>query len=659
MSRLNIGAALATFLLPMSFLPAAAQSDAHIAQSTLSALGYSIGAVDGVWGAKSAGALSAYFAANGHQHDGKLDGEALQLLEEVTYGQPLTPEMFDVTSEPHSLSTQAQRDRVWNEYRTNSACFTGGPDIPRVPHELKLFSGEDFAALAPRSAFPPPQKGLASCQLVANQEAPLQAFDPKAKPAPIVSAGTLERYGLGLDDLRQAAAWFQTGIVAHRHSPDPVIASALIDALVDWADANALSENIIEHEGSDDLKFDVTLTIGATLIAAVELAELMTAQQQAAILPWINRNVARLAAVKIQARPSNHDNLFNYFTAIWGIAVNDRAAVQRAIDGYKRAIHEMRPDGSWPYDSQRGANGNHYNNAATSDLLSLGMLIQQRFGLPLLDYEVDGRSAHRAVEYVAQAAKDPVASNLKYALPCSGGDFLDENGVMRDRANPDISWTTNSGWMGRQYHDTAYLGAYASLYPERPVSPWIARTYGGYFQQAAMTIHTSTAPVCMYNLALPAGVAERYAPERLAFDFSGYDVAEGISGQDCYFTLARKRSEDPSENKTLATATALIENGYIRLQEKGGRWSSGLNGTAQDFTAANLAILEDGSIVGALQVHFLSSSAEEAPHPGLNVRIEPSDGVLGSGSAEGAVEFKLDGYFTGEISMSQCRPIPG
>src|SRR5581483_11361147 len=98
-----------------------------------------------------------------------------------------------------------------------------------------------------------------------------------------------------------------------------------------------------------------------------------TADERAVVGPWLNDLVKRAAASHWKDRADNKVYMRTYIALLWGLMAGDDKPVQDAIFTYKLAIHDMRPDGSWPIDSQRGGMGLLYNSAAASQVVMIAL----------------------------------------------------------------------------------------------------------------------------------------------------------------------------------------------------------------------------------------------------------------------------------------------
>ena len=83
----------------------------------------------------------------------------------------------------------------------------------------------------------------------------------------------------------------------------------------------------------------------------------------------------------------NKAYLTSYITLIWGLMIDDLKAVQHSIDVVKLAVHDMRPDGSFPIDTQRSGMGLKYNSDSYGYLLMMASLLKDATGKDLFNYD--------------------------------------------------------------------------------------------------------------------------------------------------------------------------------------------------------------------------------------------------------------------------------
>ena len=412
---------------------------------------------------------------------------------------PLNADMFDVKGKPPGIISDSLRKQLWGEYTHVKQCFPKGNNYPdHVKYKVTRLTSADWKALSVVSPYPASIIGLGACAPTQRPETSRDLWDQNKPPNPIETVGEQKNYGDQLEAEQLAAFWFEMGLTTYRRTNKPDVAKVVTEALVSWAKSKALSRN--QYDGPE-FKFPVTLLIEAMQNAFFELAATMTPEDRATIGSYLNGEIAEVELAGA-SRPSNHDNLYAYMGAIWGLAANDRLAVKQAIDSYKRNIQDMRPDGSWPIDSQRGANANQYVSMATGDLVMLAALLKSRLGLDLFSYEVDGRSIHTAVNYVLKMIEDPKGTSLKYALACTHGDFMD-NGVLRTRENPITDYAKLNGRAGRSFNEVAFLAVYSSLFPKSAAAKWVEQNIPETYKFAVPTHFLQAVPACLLNARNP------------------------------------------------------------------------------------------------------------------------------------------------------------
>lgn len=180
-------------------------------------------------------------------------------------------------------------------------------------------------------------------------------------------------------------------------------------------------------------------------------------QDRVIVGSWLNKIVKKIAANKFYQQ-DNKSYMSAYITMLWGLMTQDFDAVQKTIDVVKLAIHDMRPDGSFPTDSQRSGMGLHYSSMATGHLVMMSALIYSNTQQDLFSYTVKGRSIHNAVNFILNGIKNPVITNQLYATSCPGGG--DRWGTV---TNPSMSFSLRA----------TYLVAYAKLFPNSPNADFI------------------------------------------------------------------------------------------------------------------------------------------------------------------------------------------
>jgi HAMP domain-containing protein len=377
---------------------------------------------------------------------------------------------LDLTSQPVGVLSAVDRDRLWNAYKTAETCGEHATYGDGHPLEVPILDDEQFSSHQWVSPFTK-VRGAATCQISAGNI---------RIPAPIPMVQLDEEYGERNQEVDNAASWFRRMTTYLRLSNDQVAEAQLKKAILEWARSDSLGEGIHVSWGEQPVDYQMMATISSVLSATAELSDKFTSDERATVGPWLNSLVAESAASYWKDRSDNKAYMRAYIALVWGLMVNDDRSVQEAVDTYKLAINDMRPDGSWPIDSQRGGMGLHYNAASTSHLTLIAVALDRARGLDLFGYEVDGRSIHTAVEHVVRSMQDPGATNAQYAISCpDGGDRF--GNIER----PSMSFLEESG----------FLLAYAELFPERASSKYIIENLD---RSAALDSEKSGGPAACY-----------------------------------------------------------------------------------------------------------------------------------------------------------------
>jgi hypothetical protein len=355
---------------------------------------------------------------------------------------------LDLSSEPAGILSDRDQKRLWEAYSTAPKCFdhpTYGEGRPLIVPKLTSKELGEESWTSPYTAV----RGAAQCQTSAGS---------LVIPRPITTVRLDEAYGERQHDVDIAATWFRRLTTYLRLSDDPVVRTQLKQGIIEWARAGGLGKGIHVSWGAKPVDYQMMAAILSILSATAEVARDFSPEERAIVGPWLNALVAEMGASHWKDRSDNKAYMRTYAALIWGLMVGDDRPVEAAIEVYKLAIHDMRPDGSWPIDSQRGGMGLHYNSGDTAQIVLIATALKLAREVDLFSYAVDGRSVHTAVEFVLRSIKDPVATNRQYAIKCpEGGDRFGSVD------NPSMSFVEEAG----------YLTAYANLFPETEASRYI------------------------------------------------------------------------------------------------------------------------------------------------------------------------------------------
>lgn len=194
-------------------------------------------------------------------------------------------------------------------------------------------------------------------------------------------------------------------------------AIAIIDTLKNWASANALSSL-----GGADFRvtvYDVKKLVIPTLASysLVRDHPYLSSADRELIEDWLAMVVRQ---VSIDLTDNNMSYMRFAIDMEWGALVGDDVYFKKGVEGYISALAQMRPDGSFPLETGRGAMATHYTSHAISSLVLMAEIVANQ-GHNLYDLEYNDLSLHSAIAFLLDAMDDPEII-IKYASdadPCS------------------------------------------------------------------------------------------------------------------------------------------------------------------------------------------------------------------------------------------------
>jgi hypothetical protein len=358
---------------------------------------------------------------------------------------------LDVAKQPRGVLTASNTQQLWTAYKTAGTCFNHPTYGEGRGFSIATKSAEAFAKQAWIDPFRPdaPKSGNASISA--------------ASPPPLRTVTLDEAYGKQNKAVGQAASWFSAANSSIRRGTSEANKSRVKGVIVDWAKSDALSSGIRVSWGSQPVDWQVLTLISSIVATTASLAPEMTDEERATIGPWLNGLMTDVASSRWKDRQDNKAYMTAYISMVWGYMVSDLATVQKAVDVTKLAVHDMRPDGSMPIDSQRSGMGLKYSSDSLGYLVMMAALVQANSGLNLYSYDAGGRSIHNAVSFMVNGIKNPSATNQLYAIPCPDGG--DKWGSI---SNPDLFFQETS----------SYLSVYAAQNPSSEYTDFIQSKYG-------------------------------------------------------------------------------------------------------------------------------------------------------------------------------------
>lgn len=391
-------------------------------------------------------------------------------------GNGINQETYDLTSKPRGVLSQASIERQWNAYKNSSECLMQSPSSQGEAIYIRDITDTNFL-----------EKGLSRVFIKSEKSNACSVGALYTAPAPIVSLNLNMAYGERQSSVEYANGFFQSQSSFVRYMPEDVgERQRLKNAILEWARKKALSSGIQVTWGDQPVDWQVMTLILSIVTATSEITDDLNPEETVIVGKWLRSLVSKVGQSKWgSGRSDNKEYLKSYVLLLWALMVDDQKLTQKIIDIYKNAIHEIRPDGSFPNDSQRGGMGIDYNSKSASSLVLIASLLKQKKDIDLFSYSVDGRSIHNAVEHVVESIRDPSATNKKYAIRCP--DSGDRWGSIE---RPSIHYISYS---------SGFLLVYASLYPEKPASIFIEERLGINRQYLRLSEIGGGAPLCQFK----------------------------------------------------------------------------------------------------------------------------------------------------------------
>jgi len=357
---------------------------------------------------------------------------------------------LDLISEPKKVLSKSKTKAMWNVHETAKECGDHPTFAKGFGYKLKKYK-EDFF-------------------LKNNWVSPFNNFADKDKhkvslkigPKPLEVIKLNESYGEEVAEANFAINYFQEAAYTGRVDNSDENINKIKLVLLDWATKDALRKGINVSWGNKPVDWQMMVLINSILTTTATIADTFDAEERKILGPWLNKLVRKVAKSSWRQRQDNKAYFTSYITLIWGLMVNDLKAVQHSIEVVKLAVHDMRPDGSFSTDTQRGGMGLKYNSDSYGYLLMMASLLKDATGKDLFNYEVDGRSLHNGADFVIQGILHPSKTNQKYAIPCP--DSGDRWGSVEKPSTYFVKSST-------------YLMVYVSKFPDYKNSDIVVKKY--------------------------------------------------------------------------------------------------------------------------------------------------------------------------------------
>jgi poly(beta-D-mannuronate) lyase len=215
-------------------------------------------------------------------------------------------------------------------------------------------------------------------------------------------------------------AWtMMTGAAAAFALDDAAARRAVVGNLTRWAKGGALSRFKKDPAASMYYNLDRTLLPIIVAFSLVRDHPDFGATDRGLVAAWLDRLVDRRGPGRpkdpaLMSSQNNHGYLGDSVTMAWGIVRGEDALFRTGVARFVGALDQMRPDGSLPLETARGARALHYQRHAISSLVAIAeMAATQGYDLYRLESENQG-SLRRAIDFLLAAIEDP-ALVLPYA----------------------------------------------------------------------------------------------------------------------------------------------------------------------------------------------------------------------------------------------------
>ena len=241
---------------------------------------------------------------------------------------------------------------------------------------------------------------------------------------------------------------------------DRAAAASLARLLKRWAGANALAR--IEQPTANTY-YALGRVLLPTIVAFAIVRDDPSLEPAARerVRAWLERLVeARRPprADEVTAR-NNHHYLRGSVDAAWGALVGDDARFRGGLAAYRDAIATMRPDGSLPLETRRGARALWYQRHAIASLVVIAEIAAAQ-GVDLYGYGVDGRDLHLGIRFLLDGIDVP-----SRVWPYAAAN--EKPGPQPDYTLQDLTFLDPRGH-GRHY--MAWAEIYVARFPRRPES---------------------------------------------------------------------------------------------------------------------------------------------------------------------------------------------
>ena len=256
-----------------------------------------------------------------------------------------------------------------------------------------------------------------------------------------------------------------TGAAAAFGTDDEGARAAVVDNLARWAEGGALGQFRDDPAATMYYNLDKTLFPVIVAFSLVQDDPATADGDRGAIEAWLGdlvwrRGPGRERDPALSSSQNNHRYLSDSVTMAWGILQGDDEWFRAGIERYLAALEQMRPDGSLPLETARGARALSYQRHAVASLVAIAeMAAAQGYDLYAIEGS-NGQTIHDAIGFLLDGIDDP-AIVWRYASE------NEKPGAWRNYRVQDLGFMTERG---HDRHYMAWTEPYLARFPDAELS---------------------------------------------------------------------------------------------------------------------------------------------------------------------------------------------
>ncbi len=232
--------------------------------------------------------------------------------------------------------------------------------------------------------------------------------------------------GYGSDKSLSDLGWFLMIHGGRALAGEKTSAGLVRDTLLQWADAQALAQTEEVHDAYYALKRGLSPIIVSYMIVRDDLSSKERKQIETWIDPLVRRVDKKFGG---DVDYNNHRYLADSVLTLWGDVTGDKKLYAKGKERFEIALDQMRPDGSLPLETRRGARALWYMRQSLANLTLIAEIYKNN-GEDLYRFSKDGKSLPLMMDYFISAVRNPLLvledSSENY-IPGPSNNFLEQD----------------------------------------------------------------------------------------------------------------------------------------------------------------------------------------------------------------------------------------